>query len=296
MSDQAFDLPYKSPSVPVLLGEQSTIQFRCYPGISCFNACCRSADITLTPYDILRLKTRLGLSSEVFLKNYTVPFQMDQDGVPGVKLRTDDEGACLQLKGDQGCGVYEDRPIVCRYYPVGLLNIREKGSAEAREQYSLIEEGHCQGHHEARDISIGDYRKEQGCHEYDEVNREWYQIILKKKSAGPGVGRPSEMSLQLFFMASYNLDMFRRFVLSQNFKSNYDLPEATYEILTKDDLELLRFAFRLLRQVLFNEKTIPEYSDAWDKRVEQRREIWDLQAQSEVQRRQQLEDDKYKTL
>ena len=110
MSDKKFDIPeqFDSPAVPTLLTEDSVIQFRCYKGISCFNACCRHADVTLAPYDVLRLQKRLGMSSEEFLKAHTVPFQLDADGVPGIKMRTDDEGACLFLDGENGCGVYAE--------------------------------------------------------------------------------------------------------------------------------------------------------------------------------------------
>lgn len=41
----------------------------------------------LTPYDILRLKTRLGLSSEAFLTQHTTAFEMDGQSMPGLKMR-----------------------------------------------------------------------------------------------------------------------------------------------------------------------------------------------------------------
>jgi len=56
-----------------------------------------------------------------------------RDGLPGrPKLKTHDNGTCLQLNGDAGCGVYEDRPTVCRYYPVALLALREKARRRPR--------------------------------------------------------------------------------------------------------------------------------------------------------------------
>jgi len=287
MSNENFDFPFKSPNLPQLLTGDTRFKFRCYKGISCFNACCKRADVTLAPYDVLRLKLRLGLTSEEFLKQYTVPFRMDQDGVPGLKLRTDDEGTCEMLDGEHGCSVYEDRPTVCRYYPVALLNMRKKDSSQAEENYSLISEDHCKGHLEDREISIEDYRIEQGCKEYDDRNRDWYRLILKKKSAGPGVGRPSEMSLQVFFMASYNLDMFRRFVLSENFRRSYRLNDAFFRAVETDDLILMDFAFQFLCQALFGEKSIEEVENAWEKRVEGRKEIWELRTQAKLARRQQ---------
>jgi hypothetical protein len=42
--------------------------------------------------------------------------------------------------------------------------------------------------------------------------REWRRIVLKKRSGGPAVGKPSERSMELFFLASYNLDGFRDFI------------------------------------------------------------------------------------
>jgi Fe-S-cluster containining protein len=293
MTDQRPHIPFRSAVSPEALTDETEIRFRCYKGISCFNACCKSADVTLAPYDIIRLTRRLGMTSTDFLAKHTVPFQMDADGMPGVKLKTTDEGACLLLEGDQGCGVYEDRPTVCRYYPVALLALREKGSPEAEQRYSLVREAHCKGHEEDRKITIADYRSEQGCDRYDELNREWYELILKKKSAGPGVGKPPLQSLQLFFMASYDLDTFRRFVLSDRFRSTYVLPDALYSDVEANDEALLKFSFRFLRQVLFGERTIEEKANAWERRVEQRKEVWDARRRAEIERRRAAEDEKY---
>ena len=151
----------------------------------------------------------------------------------------------------------------------------------------MIKEAHCMGHQEDREISVSDYRADQGCEEFDEHNRDWYQLILKKKSGGPSVGAPSEMSKQLFFMASYNTDMFRRFVGSDNFKATYDLPQEAYDEMAKDDLALLKLGYRLMRQALFGEKTIPEQSGAWEKRMEERKEVWEARTNAEIEKRNQ---------
>jgi Fe-S-cluster containining protein len=290
---EKFDIPFKSDMVPKILEEDTKIQFRCHKGISCFNACCKKADITLTPYDVLRLKKRLGMSSGDFLKQHTVPFEMDGDKVPGIKMRTDEAGACLFVT-EQGCSVYEDRPAACRYYPVGHLAMKPKDEKTERTSYFLVQEEHCKGHQEAREISIGDYRKEQEVEAYDDMNHEWYQIMLKKKSAGPTVGKPPEMSLQLFFMCSYDLDRFRRFVLSESFKNTYLLEDETYAELERDDEALLKFGYRLLKHVLFGELSIPERKGVWEKRFEERTEVFELRRQAEIALKQQAEDDKYK--
>ena len=64
----AADLPFSgSPVVPQMCDGSKMIQFRCRKGISCWNACCSNIDISLTPYDILRLKQQLGITSGEFL-------------------------------------------------------------------------------------------------------------------------------------------------------------------------------------------------------------------------------------
>ena len=80
--------PFESPVQPEELTPQSRFRFRCHEDIACFNACCRSIDIALTPYDILRLKRRLDLDSREFVGRYTVPFEMDAHGMPGIKMST----------------------------------------------------------------------------------------------------------------------------------------------------------------------------------------------------------------
>jgi hypothetical protein len=233
------------------------------------------------------------MTSTDFLAQYTVPFEMDGDGLPGIKLKTTDEGTCLLLAGDEGCGVYSDRPTVCRYYPVALLQIRHKDGVGTHQNYSLITENHCKGHLEDRRLTIGDYRAEQGVTEYDDLNAEWYHLILKKKSAGPSVGKPPMASLRLFFLASYDIDTFRRFVLSENFRKTYVLPDEFYAEVEASDLDLLRFAYRFLRQVLFGERSVEEVANAWEKRMAERKDVWAAQVQAEVERRAQAEDVKY---
>ncbi len=292
MSEKS-DLPFQSDMVPEMLGLGFNLKFRCHNGISCFNACCKQADITLTPYDILRLKDRLGKSSTDFLKDHTVPFQMDQDGLTGVKLRTTDEGACLFMT-DEGCSIYADRPTSCRYYPLGHMAMRPTGAVTEETHYFLVREEHCKGHEEDRELTIQDYLEEQELRHHDEMNKEWFQLMLKKRSAGPSVGTPPESTLQMFFMCSYDMDRFRRFVLSESFKNSYDLPETTYEVFGKEDVPLMQFGTRLMKQVFFGERSIPEKDGVWEKRLEERGEVWDARRAAEMQRHQQREDEKYK--
>ncbi len=263
----ASDNPFpESPVLPETFGEERTIRFRCHRGVACWNACCSNIDISLTPYDIVRLKNRLGLTSTEFLERYTVPYEMEKDGIAGVKLKPVEGGTACRFMRPEGCGVYEDRPTACRYYPVALLAMRRQGEAIDRDSYALVKEPHCLGHDEPRPITIADYRKEQGLPEYDELARGWRQLILKKKSSGPTVGKPSKRSLQLFFMTCYDVDRFRAFVASEGFNDVYDLPAEEWVATLADDVKLMLFGFRFLRQVLFGEETIPVKREAAEAR------------------------------
>jgi hypothetical protein len=251
-----------SPVVPNQLSGDALIRFRCYPGIDCFNACCRNIDIMLTPYDIVRLKQRLGITSTEFLRQYTLPFEFAKDGVAGVKLRPVEGGTACQFMNDEGCSVYADRPTACRYYPVGLLSTRRQDENFDRASYALVQENHCHGHLEDRKLTIDEYRKEQGLEEYDEKGRLWRQQILKVKSAGPCIGRMSLTSRKFFFMASYDLDRFREFVKSEGFNTTYDVNAQTMDRLLTDDLALMEFGDRMIRQVMYAENTIAMKEDA----------------------------------
>jgi Fe-S-cluster containining protein len=257
----------QSPVVPALLDETRTIRFRCHRGVACWNACCSNIDISLTPYDVLRLARRLGLSTSEFLARFTVPYELEKDGMAGVKLKPVDGGTACRYMAPEGCSVYSDRPTACRYYPVVLLSMRRQDESVDRQSYALVEEPHCLGHREAREITIADYRKEQGLPQYDELARGWRQLVLKKKSSGPTVGKPSKRSLELFFMTCYDLDRFRAFVASDGFSEIYDLPPDELRTILEDDVTTMQFAFRFLRQVLFGEMSIPMHEDS----VEQRR-------------------------
>jgi Fe-S-cluster containining protein len=276
MSDIKIDpseVPFpRSPVQPTLIEGNATINFRCHRGIGCWNACCSNIDISLTPYDILRLKNRLKITSGEFLLKYTLPYEMEQGGIAGVKLKPVENGSACQFMVAEGCSVYEDRPTACRYYPVALLSMRKQNEYTDTHAYALVKEPHCLGHNEPRPITIEDYRKEQGIPEYDDLGRGWRQLVLKKKSSGPTVGKPTPRSLQLFFMACYDLDRFREFVASDSFNDVYDLPADLKARIKADEIALMEFAFQLMRQVMFNEMSIPIKPDAMEKRLARKQE------------------------
>ena len=123
---------------PVELRADSAFQFRCHPGIACFNACCKNIDITLTPYDILRLKRHFGMTSKEFVAEYTIPFEMDADGMPGLKLRTKPGATECAFLGERDCTVYDERPVACRYYALGNMGVRRKDETKVEDMNQVL--------------------------------------------------------------------------------------------------------------------------------------------------------------
>lgn len=277
MSSSEFDqikdsIPYQSPIEPVELTLDSEIQFHCHKNIACFNACCKNIDITITPYDIRRLKTRFGLTSSQWVNRYTVPFSLDAHDLPGLKLMTQPGSTACVFLTAQGCSVYEDRPNACRYYALGSMGVRRTGAAVVDDLYFLVKEPHCLGHNEPRRLTVREYLAEQGIDEYDRANRPWRDILLKKRSSGPTLGQPSVRSRQLFDMCSYDIDHFRRFIQSDGFREVVDLAAGESASLIDDDDKLFEFSCRFLRQVLFGEQSIAIKTEASATRATRRRD------------------------
>ncbi len=256
--------------VPVYLGENDKFKFSCYPGISCFNECCRNIDIVLTPYDVLRLKNNLGITTTEFIANFANFYEVDGHGLPGLNLKTKEDMKACEFLTEEGCAVYEDRPTACRYYALGNMAMRKKDSGEAETGYFVVKEDHCKGHFEDKEQTVAEYRKGQGLEEYDEMNFGFQELVLKKKSSGPTVGAPSPRSLQLYFLATYDMDRFREFIKSPGFMDVFDLPEDEYEKIISDELELLNFSQRFLKQILFGENTIAQKENAAEVRKQKK--------------------------
>jgi Fe-S-cluster containining protein len=158
---------------PVKLGPKSKFKFRCHPGVSCFTKCCRGINIILTPYDIIRLKNRLQLSSEEFLAIYTQPQILEKTDLPVVtlKLLDDDQTSCPFVRED-GCIVYTDRPTTCRYYPLGVASLRHKEGADDEGFYFFVHEPHCKGFEEEQEWTVNHWRKNQGVDLHDQIKKE----------------------------------------------------------------------------------------------------------------------------
>ncbi len=239
--------------VPVRLDLDSTFNFRCERDISCFTKCCRDAYIQLTPYDVIRMKRRLEVPSDQFLAFYTFPKKIENTElpIPVLKMLDNEEKRCPFL-GQEGCVIYDERPETCRYYPIGSGIFHNKDAAADERFFALIKEPHCLGHDMGQEWTVSQWIENQGLQDYDEVNKGWIEIILKRKSLGPFVTIP-EKTLQMFFMACYDVDTFKRFIFQSKFLDIFEVPQERLKKMEKDDLALLQFGFDWLKKTLYGE-------------------------------------------
>ncbi|MCX6641694.1 MAG: YkgJ family cysteine cluster protein [bacterium] len=237
------------------LTEDDTFRFACKPGIPCFNDCCGDVNIFLTPYDVLRMKNRLDISSEEFLDRFTIsPIDQNQNfPVLMLKMQDNEKKSCHFVSAE-GCIIYDDRPWACRYYPVGLASSKEGESEAASEFYFILREDVCRGFDADKDWRISEWKTDQGIARYDEFGEMFKEITLHNYfKQGKQLDIPR---MELFHMVCYNLDKFRRFIKESTFLNRFELEPGLTEKIMADDEELLRFGFRWLKFALFAEKTI----------------------------------------
>ncbi len=251
----------ESVVVPEQLKRTDRMKFRCYPGIGCFTKCCSGIRINLTPYDIFRLKNSLGLSAHDFLMKHTVPGSIDGTPLPVVILKMqDDEIKSCPFVTPEGCTVYSDRPVTCRYYPLGMALMKTHNKGTGEDFFIKIKEDHCLGHNETKEWTIDEWRADQESDLYDEMNNDWMEVVLKAKTLG--FVEFGQKSLDLFFMVSSNLDMFRDFVFNSKFLESYEIGPEVIEKIREDELELLKFSLKWLRFTMFGEGDFMVREDA----------------------------------
>jgi Fe-S-cluster containining protein len=237
------------------LDMDSEFKFSCHKNVSCFNKCCTDVNIFLTPYDIIRLKNNLNISSQEFLDEYTVlPIDKNQNHpVVMLKMKDDEEKSC-HFVGPDGCTVYEDRPWSCRMFPIGIASPKESENTNNEEFYFLLQEDVCQGYYEVNHYTIKEWLKDQKVEDYNEMGDLYKEISLHDYfSKGKKLDPPKQ---EMFYTVCYNIDKFREFVFDSTFLNRFNIDDETKNKIKKDDTELLKFGYNWLKFCLYGEQTI----------------------------------------
>jgi len=226
--------------------------FACHKEIDCFNECCRDVNQFLTPYDILRLKTHLGLTAKQFLETYTIQNIGPQTGLTVVSLRPDNSNSLrCPFVSPSGCNVYSDRPSSCRIYPIMRIVSRSRETGQVSERFMLLKESHCHGCDQQRSQTVKEWFADQGLATYNEMNDLMMDIIALKNKYEPGC--LTGEAEKAFVLACYDTEGFKEEILGLR-KS--ELKAAGIEISEIDDnndRDVLRAAMVWLRWKLFRE-------------------------------------------
>jgi uncharacterized protein len=229
------------------LSPDSSFTFHCHPDLPCFNQCCRTPTIILSPYDLLRLKQGLGITSTSLLERYTRQEIEPNSNLPLVFIDAyrSPEAGCPFL-GESGCTVYPHRPAACRLFPLTMGSRLTPGGVE--DHYFCRRLDYCRGFNGEPAWTVASWMADQGFVEYDQGRREWLEILLKAALTEELV--VDALVQNLFATLSYDLDRFRRLVFDPAFLEAYDLKAEELEDLRTDDLALLKFSYGYLPTVL----------------------------------------------
>ena len=245
---------------PSRLDPETRFKFRCHPKVPCFTKCCSNIDIMLTPYDVLRLKGRLGLASDKFIEDYTFMRIDDKSNHLYAYLRmgSDEEKRCPFLESTEaGCSMYEDRPVSCRYYPIGQGLVKVEGEDKKtthEEFYFFVREEHCKGYNEPDEWTVDEWRDDQDSMLYDKMNLEWKELLMRRDL--PGQPKLDENKQMQFFMASYDMDRFRQYVFGSGLLDKFEIARDEIEAMKSDETALMQFGFRYLKFLLGLEETL----------------------------------------
>jgi len=220
-------------------------QFNCSPGVPCFTQCCKDVTIALTPYDILRLKNALRIPSDEFLDSYTITLSKKNRLIPMLILKMNESDKKCPFVSRDGCSVYADRPWPCRMFP---LDMNDDGTF-----YLITDVSRCQGLNQNQRHRISDWMVEQGIPIYDQMNTLFSQITTPLRAQDFDIDNPKVH--QMTFMALYNLDKFREFILKSTFLERFNIDQTNLEKIKRSDVELLQFAFDWIKFGIFGQKT-----------------------------------------
>ncbi len=236
------------------LGLEDSFSFQCYQSLECFTRCCSDVSIVLTPYDILRMKQALQIDSSSFLERYTIsPFTKEQK-VPVMLLKMDAETKkCPFVSLENGCSIYAHRPWACRMYPLGMAE-PDNPTPQDRTFYFLLKEDTCLGHNEDHSISVEEWIQDQGIEEYNAYGAPFKELMLHPFWNGEETLSPEQ--IDMYYMACYDLDRFRRFLFETRFLELFEVDEARIEAMRSNDLELSDFAIQWLKFSLFKEESM----------------------------------------
>ena len=231
------------------LGEQC-FPFACHPGVACFTRCCRGVDLDLYPFDIIELKKGSGLVRSRSCATIPGSSRGAESLFPHCKLKLVEcgSGICLSVSGrNRGVPSITIAMGACRTYPLERAVDRRIERGRAADCYFLTKHSYCLGHYEDQQVNVRQWLRSQRLAEHNMMNELWTEVdtILRTNPfKGEGSGGPTQ---QLVFMACYNIDGFRNFVLEHGVLESLSIAGRQRRCYQRDDKELLKFALEWVK-------------------------------------------------
>jgi Fe-S-cluster containining protein len=240
----------------IQIKENDTFNFRCHPGVSCFNLCCRNLNLFLYPYDVVRLKHSLGVSSDRFLDEYVDVVLRPSNFFPEVLLRmsSTSDKACPFLTAS-GCSVYPDRPDTCRTFPIEQGTLYDARNNKDRPVYFFRPPDFCRGQDEDQEWTIPEWTRDQEAAVYHKMTLRWAAVKRLFQEDPWGFEGPEGSKAKMAFMAAYNLDRFRDFIFQSSFLKRYKVKSTLLKKIKTDDVQLLKFGFEWIRFFIWGIKS-----------------------------------------
>ncbi|QTA79417.1 Putative zinc- or iron-chelating domain-containing protein [Desulfonema limicola] len=237
------------------LKKEDKFYFRCCPEVKCFNLCCRNLNLFLYPYDVIRLKTCLGITSDCFLEKYVDIVLRHGNYFPEVLLSMSEnkEKTCPFLT-DKGCSVYTDRPDTCRTFPVEH-GLKFDSSGRKTEMLHFFKPpDFCLGQYEDQEWSLETWTNDQEAELYNKMTSQWAEVKnLFQNNPWKNEGTEGPRA-KMSFMAVYNIDKFREFVFQSSFLKRYKIKNDFKKKIKKSDVQLLKLGFDWIKFYLWGIK------------------------------------------
>jgi hypothetical protein len=233
---------------------EDKFKFSCHEGLACFNSCCRDISIFLTPYDVLRLKNQLALSSEEFLNKYTHVIDTGARSFPVVMINMQDQpNKKCPFVSPKGCSVYHNRPWSCRIAPVDIKGDNLYGFC--------FDEARCHGLKEEREWTVKEWTENQGV-DLDQKIEDTFNEIPKHLRF-TGFASIDRHIKDIFIMVCYNLDKFRDYIFNSKFVEVFNITPETVASIKADDIKLMQFGFNWLVNEIDIRKSIALRDEAF---------------------------------
>ncbi len=226
---------------------EDSFTFACHKGLKCYRSCCRDVTIFLTPYDVIRMKQALGLTSGEFLERYTQLVIIPDRHLPLVQLKMNEEDnkQCFFLR-EHGCAHYADRPWACRMFPLDEYTMGGFKVIPSPER--------CHGLVEGDAWTVKEWLMDQGATQSKEMDGSWDSLSGHEMLRSLDI--TNEQIQKMIILALFDMDNFRDFVFKTSFLDRFELEPELIESIKTDDPVLMDVGYAWVRFGLLGQKSL----------------------------------------